>query len=102
MDISLVRHGLLDLRFTHSFASEPKPYLEIIEWSDKHKFCYTIAILDWPSDEGPDLRFIGNRPFTCNSGFAAFNSFILEVVPPMYEYYTFKRFMQSRYPEALI
>ncbi len=102
MDISLVRHGLLDLRFTHSFASEPKPYLEIVEWSDKHKHCYTIAVLDWPSDEGPDLRFVGNRPFECSSGFAAFNSFILEVVPPMYEYSTFKRFMQFHYPEALI
>ena len=102
MCISLVRRGLLDLRFTHSFASEPKPYLEIVEWSNVTKFCYTIAILDWPSDEGPDLRFIGDRPFECSSGFAAFNSFILEVVPPMYKYNTFKRFMQSCYPEALL
>ena len=102
MTISLVRHGLLDLRFTHSFASKPKPYLEIVEWSNDTKFCYTIAVLDWPSDEGPDLRFVGNRPFVCDSGFAAFNTFILEVVPPMAKYYTFDNFMQSRYPEALL
>lgn len=39
---------------------------EIVRWFDGPEICrsYCIAIAFWePSNEGPELKFVGNRPF---------------------------------------
>ena len=100
MAFTIAKQGRLEFRITESL--DDRRYLEIVEWFTDFKCCYTIAILDWTSDEGPDLRYIGARPLVVNAGFSAFNKFVKKVLPPLFEYDTLSNYLTKAYPEALI
>ena len=53
-----------EIRTTHTYGKNPKPYLELVMWEDGFngkRSCFTLAYWSW-DDEGCELHFVGDRP----------------------------------------
>lgn len=53
-----------EIRTTHTYGEDEKPYLELVKWNDEfsgRKTCFTLAYWHW-DNEGCELRFVCDRP----------------------------------------
>lgn len=101
MAFTIAKQGMFELRLVDRLL-RPGSYIEVVHWFPDYKTCYTVARLEWDSDEGPDLQYIGDRPFTNPSGFTAFNKFVKKILLPLFEYDTLSNYLTKAHPEALI
>ncbi len=52
----------LEVRIDHGLGNSRHDYVELVEWAESGKSCWTLAYFI-PSNGDWDLKFVGGRPF---------------------------------------